>query len=68
MLTRWSAACAVLGLKATELAQAQINAVRLRLFKIGAQIRITIRNIWVQMSSSFPLQNVFAEALHQLRD
>ena len=33
-----------LGLGGTELAQAQCDTIRLKLFKIGAQIRITVRN------------------------
>jgi Transposase DDE domain group 1 len=55
------------GLRATQLAQAQISTIRLRLLKIGAQIRVTVRKIWVQMSSGFPLQDLFSQALRQLR-
>ncbi len=56
-----------LGLQATQLAHAQVGTIRLRLLKIGAQIRVTVRKVWVQMSSSFPLQNLFSQALQQLR-
>ncbi|MBV9442839.1 MAG: IS1380 family transposase [Acidobacteriaceae bacterium] len=56
-----------LGLKATQLAQAQMSTIRLRLLKLGAEIRVTVRKVWVQMSSSFPLQDLFAQALQQLR-
>jgi hypothetical protein len=56
-----------LGLRATQLAHAQAGTIRLRLLKIGARIRVTVRKVWVQMSSSFPLQTLFAQALHQLR-
>ena len=56
-----------LGLQATQLANAQVGTIRLRLLKIGAQIRVTVRKIWVQMSSSFPLQNLFGQVLQQLR-
>jgi hypothetical protein len=55
-----------LGLRTTSLANAQVNTIRL-LLKIGAQIRVTVRKIWVQMSSSFPLQNLFSQAIQQLR-
>ena len=55
------------GLRATQLANAQVGTIRLRLLKIGAQIRVTVRKIWVQMSSSFPLQDLFSQALQQLR-
>ena len=56
-----------LALQATALAHAQAGTIRLRLLKIGAHIRVTVRKVWVQMSSSFPLQHLFAQALQQLR-
>ena len=56
-----------LGLRTTHLAHAQVGTIRLRLLKIGAQIRVTVRKVWVQMSSSFPLQTLFLQALQQLR-
>jgi hypothetical protein len=56
-----------LGLRATQLAHAQADTIRLRLLKIGAQIRVTVRKVWVHLSSSFPLQDLFAQALQQLR-
>jgi len=45
-----------LGLKGTELERAQATTIRLRLLKIGAQIRITVRKVWLSMASSYPLQ------------
>jgi DDE family transposase len=56
-----------LGLQATHLANAQVGTIRVRLLKMGAQIRVTVRKIWVQMSSSFPLQTLFHQALQELR-
>jgi hypothetical protein len=56
-----------LGLRATPLASAQVGTIRLRLLKIGARIRVTVRKVWVEMSSSFPVQNLFSQALQQLR-
>jgi hypothetical protein len=56
-----------LALQATALARAQAGTIRLRLLKIGAHVRVTVRKVWVQMSSSFPLQSLFAQALQQLR-
>jgi hypothetical protein len=56
-----------LGLRGTQLAHAQVGTIRLRLLKIGAQIRVTVRKVWVHMSSSFPLQTLFSQALQQLR-
>ena len=56
-----------LGLRATEWAHAQVASIRLRLLKSGAHIRVTVRKLWIEMSSSFPLQNLFSQALQQLR-
>lgn len=56
-----------LGLKATELAQAQVATIRTRLFKIGAQIRVTTRKIWVSMASSYPWQNLYQQVWANLR-
>ena len=42
-----------LGLKATELAEAQVSTIRTKLLKIGAQIRVTVRKVWVSMASSY---------------
>src|SRR6202049_1978826 len=42
-----------LGLRATQLAHAQVGTIRLRLLKIGAQIRVTVRKVWVQMDHSY---------------
>jgi Transposase DDE domain group 1 len=56
-----------LGLYATPWASAQVGTIRLRLLKIGARIRVTVRKIWVEMSSGFPLQALFRQVLQQLR-
>jgi hypothetical protein len=56
-----------LGLRGTELARAQVHTIRLRLLKIGAHIRVTVRKVWVQLSSSYPYQALFAQVLTQLR-
>jgi hypothetical protein len=55
-----------LGLKATEMARAQAGTIRLKLLKIGAQIRITARKIWISMASSYPDQSLFEQAYRQL--
>jgi hypothetical protein len=36
-----------LALKGTEMAQAQCGIIRLRLLKIGAQIRVSVRKVWI---------------------
>ena len=56
-----------LGLHGTELAQAQISTIRTKLLKIGAQIRVTVRKIWISMSSSYPWQSVYQQVWANLR-
>jgi hypothetical protein len=56
-----------LGLKATELAQAQVSTIRTKLLKIGAQIRVTVRKIWVSMASGYPWQNLYEQVWANLR-
>lgn len=48
------------GLKGTELERATAGSLRLRLLKIAAQVRISVRRVYVQMSSAFPLQELFS--------
>jgi len=56
-----------LGLNGTELERAQATTIRLRLLKIGAQIRITVRKVWLSMASSYPLQRLFGQVYQNLR-
>ena len=56
-----------LGLKGTELAKAQCTTLRLKLLKIGALIRITVRKVWVSLASGYPYQDLFRQVCLQLR-
>jgi hypothetical protein len=56
-----------LGLQATELAQAQVSTIRTKLLKIGAQVRVTVRKVWVSMASSYPWQEVYQQVWTNLR-
>ena len=56
-----------LGLQATELAQAQVATIRTKLLKIGAQIRITVRKVWISMASSYPCQDLYQQVWTNLR-
>jgi hypothetical protein len=56
-----------LGLKGTALAQAQVSTIRTKLLKIGAQIRMTVRKVWVSMSSSYPWQDLYQQVWMNLR-
>jgi len=53
-----------LGLKATELATAQAGTIRLRLLKLGALVRISVRRVWISLPRSYPWPDVFERA-HQ---
>jgi hypothetical protein len=56
-----------LGLKATEFAQAQVATIRTKLLKIGAQVRVTARKVWISMASSYPWQSVYQQVWSNLR-
>jgi len=56
-----------LGLKGTELERAQATTIRIRLLKIGAQIRISVRKVWLSMASSYPLQALLGQVHRNLR-
>ena len=49
-----------LGLRQTDLAQAQCSTIRLKLLKIGALVRITVRRVWVSMAGGYPGAERFA--------
>lgn len=53
-----------LGLEGTELAKAQCDTIRLKLFKIGAQIRVSVR---ISLSESYPYPNLFQEVFAHLQ-
>lgn len=55
-----------LGLKGTDLEKAQCDTIRLKLFKIGARITITARKIWISLSSSYPMANLFGRVCSNL--
>jgi hypothetical protein len=55
------------GLKGTELAEAQVSTIRTKLLKIGAQIRVTVRKVWVSMASSYPWQAIYQQVWANLR-
>ena len=56
-----------LGLAGTEWAHAQCNTLRLKLLKIGALIRITVRKVWVSLAEGYPYAGLFAQVYARLR-
>jgi Transposase DDE domain group 1 len=55
-----------MALAGTELATAQCGTIRLKLLKIGAQIRVTVRKIWISLAGSYPHATLFARVLAAL--
>ncbi len=56
-----------LGLVGTELARAQCGTIRLKLLKVGAQIRVSVRKVWISWSESYPHAALFEQVLARLR-
>ena len=50
----------------TELEKAQCGTIRLKLLKIGAQIRVTVRKIWISLAGGYPHAALFAHVLAAL--
>ena len=48
------------GLAGTKMAQAQCSTIRVRLLKIGARVRVTVRKIWIKMATGHPAKGLFA--------
>ena len=46
-------------LATTELAQAQVSTIRLKLLKVGALVQRSVRRIVIHLSESFPMREVF---------
>jgi Transposase DDE domain group 1 len=55
-----------LGLEGTELAKAQCSTIRLKLLKIGALIRITVRKVWVSLAGGYPYVTLFQQVHEKL--
>jgi len=56
-----------LSLQGTELARATVGTIRKRLFKVAAAIQVSVRRVYVQMSSSFVGQELFRTCQRRLR-
>lgn len=54
------------GLAGTGLARATCGTIRLLLFKVGALVRVSVRRLWVSLSSAYPRQELFARVAGRL--
>ena len=56
------------GLAGTELAQAQVDTIRLKVLKIGARVVRSVRRIVLHLASSYPLAELLHRVLRRLQD
>ncbi len=56
-----------IGLRGTEMAKAQCQTIRLKLLKIGAQMRVTVRKVWVSLAGGYPYESLFERAYQNLQ-
>jgi len=50
----------------TELAQAQVDTIRLKLLKIGARVVCSVRRVVIHLAQGYPLKDLFAQILSRL--
>jgi len=56
-----------IGLAGSELAVATAGSVRLKLLKVAARVRVSVRRVHVQMSSAYPSRELFERCHRRLR-
>jgi hypothetical protein len=56
-----------LSLQGTELARATAGTLRVKLLKVAAAVRVSVRRVYVQFCSAFPQQELFALCLKRLK-
>lgn len=55
-----------LGLAGTDLARATVGSVRLKLLKVAAQVRVSVRRVYVQMNSAYAWPEIFRHCHRRL--
>ena len=55
-----------LGLKDTSMARARCDTIRVKLLKIGAQVGVTVRKVWVSLAEGYPYQRLFEQVYRHL--
>lgn len=55
------------GLTGTQYARAQVGTIRTRLLKIAGIVKLSVRRVMISLSSVFPLQDLFARMLANIR-
>jgi len=54
-------------LQGTEFGRSQCETIRLKLLKIGAQVRVSVRRVHVSLASGYPYQDVFYKILENIK-
>jgi len=55
-----------LGLAGTKIARSRCDTIRLKLLKIGASVRVSVRRVWVSLASGYPLRDLFHRICRRL--
>lgn len=56
------------GLTGTQLANATVGTVRLKLLKIATQVTVSVRRVYMQFNSSFPLKDLWRKCHRQIME
>jgi len=56
-----------LALKGTDWAEAQVDTIRRKLFKIGAVVKISARRVLLELSSAYPWKHLYTQVFAALR-
>ena len=56
-----------LTLQGTELASATAGTIRVKLLKVAASLKVSVRRVYVQFCSAYPMQEIFALCLKRLK-
>jgi hypothetical protein len=56
-----------LGLRGTQMAAAQCHTIRLKLLKVGAQVEVTVRKVWVSLAGGYPYADLFYQVFRNLQ-
>jgi hypothetical protein len=55
------------GLKGTPMEKAQCGTIRLKLLKIGALLKVTVRRVVMSLAEGYPYKAIFAQAYRAIR-
>jgi len=55
-----------LGLAGTSMSRSRCDTIRLKLLKIGALVRMSVRRVWIALAGSYPRQALFRQIVRRL--